>query len=104
MSETTACLAVLALSETLKPRLLEMKIIHSLLLLLSEEMKNKVPAEVQGNAAATIGNLATKCNNLKYFTADSETWNGICLYLERFLSGNLEVAEYDSGSDIGATY
>lgn len=60
VSEMTACVAVLALSEQLKPKLLCSGIIHSLIPL----TKPSIPSEVQGNAAAAIGNLATKG---KYF-------------------------------------
>jgi vacuolar protein 8 len=70
LSEMTACLAVLGLSgtvsfidghptyllENLKPQLLNSGIVSTLVPLTSAD----IPSEVQGNAAAALGNLATK--------------------------------------------
>lgn len=78
LSEMTACLAVLALSPRLKPTLLESNIVKSLIPLTHVS----TPSEVQGNAAAALGNLATKTTSVKPFLQE---WDSICLYLERFL-------------------
>lgn len=78
MSEMTACLAVLALSDQLKPRLLQSGIIRTLLPLTQQQ----TPTDVQGNAAAALGNLATKAPDMTPFLKD---WDPICSYLERFL-------------------
>lgn len=78
LSEMTACLAVLALSENLKPRLLKSGVVNTLLPLTAAE----IPSEVQGNAAAALGNLATKVPDVSPFIAQ---WSEICSYLERFL-------------------
>jgi vacuolar protein 8 len=56
LSEMTACIAVLALSDKLKPLLLEKGVVKSLIPL----TKEGIPSEVQGNSAAALGNLATK--------------------------------------------
>lgn len=54
-TEMTAAIAVLALSEELKPRLLSMGVLE---ILLPVSLFNN--HEVQGNAAAAIGNLSSK--------------------------------------------
>lgn len=41
-----------------------------------------IPPDVQGNAAAALGNLATKTTDTGPFLAE---WDNICAYLERFL-------------------
>lgn len=61
VSEMSACLAVLALSDKMKLKMLETGLLDTLLRLLSPQLRHQVPPEVQGNAAATIGNMATKC-------------------------------------------
>lgn len=58
VSEMTACLAVLALSDKIKPRLLDIGVVGTLLAYVAPN----IPVEVQGNAAAALGNLATKGN------------------------------------------
>lgn len=54
-SEMTAALAVLALSEELKPRLLAMQVLD---VLVGLTVSSSV--DVQGNSAAAIGNLSSK--------------------------------------------
>jgi len=54
-SEMTAAIAVLALSDELKPRLLNMGILSVLV-----SLTNSSNLEVQGNSAAAIGNLSSK--------------------------------------------
>lgn len=78
LSEMTACLAVLALSELLKPTLLSADVVKTLIPL----TQPAVPSEVQGNAAAALGNLATKASSLDPFLRE---WDAVCTYLERFL-------------------
>ena len=56
LTEMTACLAVLALSDRIKPRLLSNGIVGCLVRLPNASN----PTEGQGNAAAAIGNLATR--------------------------------------------
>lgn len=85
-SEMTACVAVLALSEDLKPQLLGMGICEVLIPLTASES-----VEVQGNSAAALGNLASKSEDYAPFNA---VWDhpagGLEAYLVRFLeSGDL---------------
>jgi vacuolar protein 8 len=54
-SEMTAAIAVLALSDDLKPRLLELDVFDVLIPLTESES-----VEVQGNSAAALGNLSSK--------------------------------------------
>jgi len=65
-SEMTAAVAVLALSDELKPRLLELGVIDVLIPLTESES-----IEVQGNSAAALGNLSSKGQSSS--TAASET-------------------------------
>lgn len=80
-SEMTACVAVLALSEDLKPQLLGMGICEVLIPLTASEN-----VEVQGNSAAALGNLASKSEDYAPFNA---VWDrpagGLEAYLVRFL-------------------
>ena len=78
LNEITACMAVLALSDILKPHLLQTTVVESLLLLTLPH----ISGEVQGNAAAALGNLATKAPTSKPFI---EKWADVCDYLERFI-------------------
>ncbi|KAI3638025.1 hypothetical protein MIR68_003636 [Amoeboaphelidium protococcarum] len=106
MSEMTACLAVLALSDLLKPFMLQCDILQTLLSLLDGSQRYLIPPEVQGNAAATIGNLATKCPDLTYFLGNEKVWNKIVSYIERFLTGVVDI-DGDSmslSSDLGQAY
>jgi vacuolar protein 8 len=90
-SEMTACVAVLALSEDLKPQLLEMGICEVLI-----PLTNSTSVEVQGNSAAALGNLSSKSendpdkNNSDDYRAFNEVWDqpegGLHRYLYRFLS------------------
>lgn len=95
-SEMTACIAVLALSDNLKGRLLSLGICDVLILL-----TNSPSIEVQGNSAAALGNLSSKSksfdnqkeNNASIINDYSpfvNLWNepgdGVHGYLSRFLS------------------
>ncbi|CAE6424023.1 unnamed protein product [Rhizoctonia solani] len=102
-SEMTACVAVLALSDELKPQLLEMGICEVLI-----PLTNSPSVEVQGNSAAALGNLSSKgeseafCmqqpfdiwaeerSSLDDYSAFNEVWDkpegGLHTYLFRFLS------------------
>lgn len=87
-TEMTAAIAVLALSDELKQRLLGMGVLEVLVpLTLSENL------EVQGNSAAAIGNLSSKVRDYKPFV---KVWNapdgGLCKFLERFLDKDQDVA------------
>ncbi|KAJ3284530.1 Vacuolar protein 8 [Borealophlyctis nickersoniae] len=75
--ETTACLAVLALVDELKP-----KMVHLLDTLISLTDSNSL--EVQGNAAAAIGNIAAGVDVLGS-SLFSPRWEAICRYIQRFL-------------------
>lgn len=102
LSEMTACLAVLALSDKLKPRLLSSGMVHTLIPLTLPQ----VPADVQGNAAAAIGNLATKVDD-REMQPFVEEWTGICAYLERFLEpvpGNSSSSAYHEQDEAVATF
>ncbi|CAG8559530.1 16511_t:CDS:2, partial [Gigaspora rosea] len=80
-SEMTACVAVLALSDELKPRLLKLNICQVLL-----PLTNSSSVEVQGNSAAAIGNLSSKVQD---YTPFVKVWEqpagGLHGYLQRFL-------------------
>ncbi|KAI9227812.1 MAG: putative VAC8-vacuolar membrane protein required for the cytoplasm-to-vacuole targeting [Piptocephalis tieghemiana] len=81
-AEMTAALAVLALSDELKPRLLEMRILDVLIPLTSPPSS----PEVQGNSAAAIGNLSSKIVDYSAFTSVwSSPAGGLEGYLTRFL-------------------
>ncbi|KAN0060618.1 Vacuolar protein 8 [Thecaphora frezii] len=80
-SEMTACAAVLALSEDLKPQLLEMGICEVLIPLTASSS-----IEVQGNSAAALGNLSSKSDDYGPFNAVwSSPEGGLHGYLVRFL-------------------
>lgn len=83
-SEMTACLAVIGLSEDLKPQLLQMGICQVLMKLISS-----ANPEVQGNAAAAMGNLSNRTDD---YTPFVKVWDepdgGLHAYLERFLESN----------------
>ncbi|ODN94188.1 vacuolar protein 8 [Cryptococcus wingfieldii CBS 7118] len=82
-SEMTACVAVLALSDDLKPQLLEMGICEVLI-----PLTNSPSVEVQGNSAAALGNLSSKA--AEDYAPFNAVWNkpdgGLHAYLVRFLS------------------
>jgi vacuolar protein 8 len=78
LSEMTACLAVLALSDQIKFKMLSAGMVKDMMPL----TRIHIPSDVQGNAAAALGNLATKAPDMAPFVAE---WDGICTYLERFL-------------------
>ncbi|RUO95944.1 LOW QUALITY PROTEIN: armadillo-type protein, partial [Jimgerdemannia flammicorona] len=90
-SEMTAALAVLALSEELKPRLLGMHVLDVLVGLTASES-----VDVQGNSAAAIGNLSSKGGNWGFGVSGFHAWEqpsgGIHGYLARFLDESQEVA------------
>ncbi|GAA5828396.1 hypothetical protein JCM3770_000474 [Rhodotorula araucariae] len=81
-SEMTAALAVLGLSEDIKTELLDLNILSVLIPLTASPS-----VEVQGNAAAAIGNLSSKTDD---YTAFVNAWRdpdgGLASYIERFLS------------------
>lgn len=81
-SEMTAAIAVLALSDELKPHLLKLGVFDVLIPLTESES-----IEVQGNSAAALGNLSSKVGDYTLFL---ESWNqpsgGIHGYLSRFLA------------------
>ncbi|KAF4307967.1 Vacuolar protein 8 [Botryosphaeria dothidea] len=80
-SEMTAAVAVLALSDDLKPHLLNLGVFDVLIPLTESES-----IEVQGNSAAALGNLSSKVGDYSIFL---QNWNepngGIHGYLSRFL-------------------
>ncbi|KAL7421643.1 Vacuolar protein 8 [Cryptotrichosporon argae] len=82
-SEMTACVAVLALSDDLKPQLLDMGICEVLI-----PLTNSTSVEVQGNSAAALGNLSSKA--AEDYAPFNAVWNrpegGLHAYLVRFLS------------------
>ncbi|KAG8880665.1 Vacuolar protein 8 [Tulasnella sp. 331] len=86
-SEMTACVAVLALSDDLKPQLLEMGICEVLI-----PLTNSPSVEVQGNSAAALGNLSSKDGRSPSddYTPFNDVWDkpdgGLHAYLFRFLS------------------
>ncbi|KAF9575703.1 Vacuolar protein 8 [Mortierella alpina] len=80
-SEMTACVAVLALSDELKPRLLQLGALDVLI-----PLTDSPSVEVQGNSAAAIGNLSSKIYNYQPFiTVWEEPAGGLHGYLSRFL-------------------
>ncbi|KAF2863251.1 ARM repeat-containing protein [Piedraia hortae CBS 480.64] len=82
-SEMTAAMAVLALSDDLKPRLLALGVFDVLIPLTESES-----IEVQGNSAAALGNLSSKVNDYSLFLqAWTSPSGGIHGYLKRFLKG-----------------
>ncbi|KAF8525220.1 armadillo-type protein [Hysterangium stoloniferum] len=86
-SEMTACVAVLALSEDLKPLLLELGICEVLI-----PLTNSPSVEVQGNSAAALGNLSSKDSrtSAEDYATFNDVWDkpdgGIHGYLFRFLT------------------
>ena len=81
-SEMTAAIAVLALSDELKPFLLKLNVFHVLIPLTGSES-----IEVQGNSAAALGNLSSKVGDYSVFIRDwHEPKGGIHGYLKRFLA------------------
>jgi len=88
-SEMTACVAVLALSDELKGRLLEMGICEVLI-----PLTNSPSSEVQGNSAAALGNLSSKDGRSASddYSAFSDVWDkpdgGMHRYLYRFLTSS----------------
>ncbi|KAG0235430.1 Vacuolar protein 8 [Actinomortierella wolfii] len=80
-SEMTACVAVLALSDELKPRLLQLGCLDVLI-----PLTESPSVEVQGNSAAAIGNLSSKVENYQPFIKVWDTpAGGLHGYLSRFL-------------------
>ncbi len=67
-SEMTAAVAVLALSDELKPRLLSLGVFDVLIPLTESES-----IEVQGNSAAALGNLSSKGSSLQWATTPSSS-------------------------------
>ncbi|BGP42020.1 Vacuolar protein 8, partial [Rhodotorula kratochvilovae] len=83
-SEMTACLAVLGLSEDIKSELLDLGILDVLIPLTASPS-----VEVQGNAAAAIGNLSSKTDDYAAFAAAwSQPEGGLAGYLARFLESD----------------
>ncbi|KAF2806558.1 ARM repeat-containing protein [Mytilinidion resinicola] len=82
-SEMTAAIAVLALSDELKPHLLDLGVFDVLIPLTESES-----IEVQGNSAAALGNLSSKAvGNYSIFLENwTEPSGGIHGYLRRFLA------------------
>ncbi|KAK4624173.1 Vacuolar protein 8 [Fulvia fulva] len=81
-SEMTAAIAVLALSDDLKPELLDLGVFEVLIPLTESES-----IEVQGNSAAALGNLSSKVNDYSLFhKAWQQPSGGIHGYLNRFLA------------------
>ncbi|CAG8519590.1 10554_t:CDS:10 [Funneliformis caledonium] len=78
-SEMTACVAVLALSDELKPRLLKLGICQVLL-----PLTNSSSVEVQGNSAAALGNLSSK-DYSPFVKVWEQPEGGLHGYLQRFL-------------------
>ncbi|CAO3582963.1 unnamed protein product [Absidia cylindrospora] len=87
-TEMTAAIAVLALSDELKQRLLAMNVLQVLVPLTSSQNM-----EVQGNSAAAIGNLSSK---VKDYTPFVKVWNepggGLHQFLVHFLSESQDIA------------
>ncbi|RKP09923.1 armadillo-type protein [Thamnocephalis sphaerospora] len=80
-SEMTAAVAVLALSDELKPRLLQLGICSVLI-----PLTNSESFEVQGNSAAALGNLSSKVDDYSAFLSVwDEPSGGLHGYLTRFL-------------------
>jgi vacuolar protein 8 len=83
-SEMTAAVAVLALCDELKPRLLELGICSVLIPLTSSDS-----FEVQGNSAAALGNLSSKVEDYSAFLSVwDEPSGGLHGYLTRFLQSS----------------
>ncbi|EFR04667.1 vacuolar protein 8 [Nannizzia gypsea CBS 118893] len=81
-SEMTAAIAVLALSDDLKSRLLKLGVFEVLIPLTASES-----IEVQGNSAAALGNLSSKVGDYSIFVRDwTEPNGGLHGYLNRFLA------------------
>lgn len=81
-SEMTAAIAVLALSDDLKERLLGLGVFDVLIPLTESES-----IEVQGNSAAALGNLSSKVGDYSLFlTSWTQPSGGIHGYLSRFLN------------------
>ncbi|KAF2997081.1 Vacuolar protein 8 [Curvularia kusanoi] len=81
-SEMTAAIAVLALSEELKPHLLNLGVFDVLIPLTESDS-----IEVQGNSAAALGNLSSKVGDYTIFIQNwTEPAGGIHGYLRRFLA------------------
>ncbi|KAK3059022.1 Vacuolar protein 8 [Extremus antarcticus] len=81
-SEMTAAIAVLALSDDLKPHLLNLGVFDVLIPLTESES-----IEVQGNSAAALGNLSSKVGDYTLFLSSwSQPSGGIHGYLSRFLA------------------
>ncbi|CAK4032918.1 vacuolar 8 [Lecanosticta acicola] len=81
-SEMTAAIAVLALSDDLKPQLLDLGVFDVLIPLTESES-----IEVQGNSAAALGNLSSKVGDYSLFlTSWNQPSGGIHGYLNRFLA------------------
>lgn len=80
-SEMTAAIAVLALSDELKPQLLKLGVFDVLIPLTACDS-----IEVQGNSAAALGNLSSKVGDYSIFIRDwTEPDGGFHGYLIRFL-------------------
>ncbi|KAI8073974.1 putative VAC8-vacuolar membrane protein required for the cytoplasm-to-vacuole targeting [Gongronella butleri] len=87
-TEMTAAIAVLALSDELKQRLLSMNVLNVLVPLTAS-----INMEVQGNSAAAIGNLSSKVKDYSPFVAVwREPGDGIHGFLVQFLSENQDIA------------
>ncbi|OJJ80383.1 protein anchor VAC8 [Aspergillus glaucus CBS 516.65] len=81
-SEMTAAIAVLALSDELKPHLLNLGVFDVLIPLTDSDS-----IEVQGNSAAALGNLSSKVGDYSIFVRDwADPNGGIHGYLHRFLA------------------
>ncbi|GAA5816134.1 Vacuolar protein 8 [Mucor flavus] len=87
-TEMTAAIAVLALSDELKQRLLSMGVLEVLV-----ELTFSSNLEVEGNSAAAIGNLSSK---VKDYTPFVKAWNtpsgGLEKFLIQFLSEQQDIA------------
>jgi vacuolar protein 8 len=80
-SEMTAAIAVLALSDELKPHLLALGVAEVLI-----PLTNSTSVEVQGNSAAALGNLTSKVGDYSTFIQLwQEPSGGMHAYLNRFL-------------------
>ncbi|ORX83681.1 vacuolar protein 8 [Anaeromyces robustus] len=77
-SEMTAALAILALSDEIRPQLFKIRVCDAIFPLTD---KNE-PLEVQANAASCIGNLAIRLEDDSQFV---DAWPQIVNYLSRFL-------------------
>ncbi|KAK5141946.1 Vacuolar protein 8, partial [Oleoguttula sp. CCFEE 6159] len=81
-SEMTAAIAVLALSDDLKPHLLNLGVFDVLIPLTESDS-----FEVQGNSAAALGNLSSKVGDYSIFLKSwTEPEGGFHGYLSRFLA------------------